>query len=385
MNIRILTSDRPEQAEEFKAALAARVSELTGGGVQPNWVEDSGPPPDLVVLFGSPRAAGDPDLNQAAQEAVDSKTQILSFVDNLLAYSQTTPQAVQHLNGVEWRNAETAADLVLRSLGATEADRRVFLSYRRTECTPLALQLFDHLHRAGFTVFLDRFGIPPGADVWDTIEEALHDMSFVLLLESPDVASSKWVAEREIGYALEYDLGLMALALPDIPDPPPFASLPPDLREPLAHRDLEPDGTLTGSALTRVLPRIARRHESHLRQRRERMIADVSASLGHPVLRYGPGSLLCRIPSDPQGSVSETLIRVCPRPADYRDVVSLGRDSERRPPVPEAWIAVYPGGNQPAREIAEWIGGQRKPKVEFLSPFDIPARIAARRAARQTP
>ena len=61
---------------------------------------------------------------------------------------------------------------------------RIFISYRRLETLPVALQLFDRLTHEGFDVFLDRFSIPPGYDFQRRLNQELEDKSMVILLES---------------------------------------------------------------------------------------------------------------------------------------------------------------------------------------------------------
>src|SRR5271165_5213861 len=114
------------------------------------------------------------------------------------------------INALDTASLAKVSAAVLRWLGLTEKHRRVFVSYRRSDSLLIGEQLWDTLGKAGFDVFLDRFSVDPGVNFQERLTEALSDKAFLLLVESPDVASSKWVA-YEVEYARKSRMGLLAL------------------------------------------------------------------------------------------------------------------------------------------------------------------------------
>lgn len=138
--------------------------------------------------------------------------------------------ALQAINAQFWDKSVTEAIPAMLSLVALSLDaQRIFISYRRLETQPLAEQLFDALTHEGFDVFLDRFSIHPGLNFQERLTQELADKSMVLLLESAWVHTSEWT-NHEIQFAKRYQLGLLALQMPDRAEP--LGSIDVDLRLP---------------------------------------------------------------------------------------------------------------------------------------------------------
>lgn len=367
MWIRIIHVNQEVWEAEFREAVQRAAARHTGSPESIKFGEPEHGHPDLVIYLGSLEGAQDPSCANKLTDYLNHAVRVLPLLRDLSHYREYTPQPLHEINGVQWSTAGEIGELVLRQIGLTEADRRVFLSYRRRDSTPLAMQLYDELHRLCYSVFLDRFDLEAGSRVQPRIYEALQEMSFVLLLESSQVQSSKWV-EEEIGYAMEYGLGLLALAAPDIPEPPPFIMIPEDKRERIRLRDFESDGRLKPEALGRVLLRIEREHADQLRARRERMISDIFEVLrdaGRPSRRLGPCSLIR------SGPLRETIVRVCPRPPTPRDLFTLGEERRARMDVPEAWLVGTRGGYHEGKEVTEWLARSLARQVPWLDPSEV--------------
>ncbi|MCB1176551.1 MAG: toll/interleukin-1 receptor domain-containing protein, partial [Leptospiraceae bacterium] len=131
---------------------------------------------------------------------------------------KTGPATLQSSLGKQnvafWENHISEMTItILARAGVTTLDRRIFISYRRTETQPMADQLFDALTRLNFSVFLDTVSINPGEDFQARLFEQLTDKSMILLLHSPDFSNSKWCME-EVIFARKFELGLQVLRLP---------------------------------------------------------------------------------------------------------------------------------------------------------------------------
>jgi hypothetical protein len=144
------------------------------------------------------------------------------------------------INSQFWdKNVRESLTAILSLTGLTLEDQRIFVSYRRLEAQPLADQLFDALTHEGFDVFLDRFSIQPGINFQQRLRQELADKSMVLLIESALAHTSEWT-NHEIQFAKRYQLGLLALQLPDREEP--LGSIDADLRMKLeSRRHLPPD------------------------------------------------------------------------------------------------------------------------------------------------
>lgn len=175
------------------------------------------------------------------------------------------PGSLGALNVAFWGHAiEEVLPAVLQVAGITAAQPRIFISYRQSDRPHAAMQLFDALSHDNFDVFLDHFRVPPGVDFQARLRQELGDKSLVLVLESPNLASSRWVA-LEIAVAKACGLGLLAVNFDDAPQNPAIA---PSLRVCLSRSDLASDGTLLPAALERVRAFVRREHDLALLRRR---------------------------------------------------------------------------------------------------------------------
>jgi hypothetical protein len=163
-------------------------------------------------------------------------------------------------------------------LGLTEPERKVFLSYFRTESAPMAEQLHSALAQAQFDVFLDRFSVPPGQDFQRRLDEELADKAFVVLLESPGLRTSHWV-EHEVSYAQSHRIGILGITLPETGPSELVPSLADAFRIRLAPGDVTSDGLLVPQAIGAILERIQIVHAGELRRRREQLIGSLRDKL----------------------------------------------------------------------------------------------------------
>jgi TIR domain len=361
--VAIIQIDRKYWADELEKAIDRAAQRHTG---VPRVVSFSTnhAGADLVLCLGSLALAQDPQIESQIADAVAREIRVLPVVSDLARLKSEVPPALLQVNGMAWGSAEVIAEEVLRHLGLTERDRRVFLSYFRKEATPLAYQLYDELNRRRFSVFLDVFDIDHGEFVQGRIVQAIQHTSFVLLLYSPGVENSEWI-EKEINLALTQDLGLMALAFPGAATRPPFGMVPNDLRLELTGK-LAPgkDGRISDAAVEHVCLEIEREHADQFRSRRERLIRDVSQSLGKSAVRVGSESLRCKVNS------SDLFIRLSARPPEPRDLYLLNQDCPidgALNPISQALVAVK-GGYHDNRDLTEWVCGSLKYEVRWREP-----------------
>ena len=186
---------------------------------------------------------------------------------------------IEHINATDW-DAESAVATValLTMLGLVEQQRRVFLSYRRSDSAHMATQLHTELVRNRFDVFLDRFALLPGEDFQRKLDEDLADKAFVVLLESPDLRDSPWV-QHEITYALSHRIDILAITLPRVTKAQLVPAIDEAFRVRLEDGDCTTGGQLTSETLRSVLQRIELAHARALRRRREQMVGSLRDQL----------------------------------------------------------------------------------------------------------
>jgi len=224
----------------------------------------------LLILVGDPSS---PFLSCSAFEqwdALGSSYHVLPVFPVGSAVAKLLPSPTLRLrNAVFWQNSITeVVSEVFAALGLTAQEHRLFVSYYRPDTQPLADQLFDELSHQRFDVYVDRFRTPPAVDFRVRIEQELADKAMMLVLESPNIMSSKWCL-HEINFAKLRRLGLLALNLPRVAFVPGIDSrirvrlTPSDFMNPVAC------DVLTNSALQRVVTQVKDEHGRALIYRRQ--------------------------------------------------------------------------------------------------------------------
>lgn len=329
------------------------------------------PPHTLVVFLAEQRSREDPDL--LAQVAA-AREQLLPVLPVVRAGADTyalLPQLLRHLHALPWeRDGSHVAGHVLRLLGLAEADRRLFLSYRRHETSGLALQLREHLSRRAFDVFLDRFSVPPAADFQRRIDVELADKAFVLLLESPTAVGSRWV-QHEVAYALSHGISLLALSLPETTAGGRFPSVDEAFRMRLDAGELEPadepvgadDRILTAAALERVLDAIESRYARQLRRRRTALLGSLVRWFGQAGVEPRPLSDEWALAADrPGGAAGVFLVTPrAPTPACLRKLDGLRTSHPAADGAPVEGHLVFAAPVQDAEDeqLIAWIADRR--------------------------
>lgn len=214
------------------------------------------------------------------------------------------PSALARFNAFQtaiWSTAwsDGLVDEVLSLGWQHRRERRVFVSYRRSDSAPVARQLYDELTRRGYLTFLDDISIPKGVDFQRELKWWLNDADVVLVLITPNFENSGWCME-EINFAQSSIVGLLGVEWPgsvsgDAPTrafplatPPPPGSHPAksvaagiDADQRLRLDDADFTGTasdplceqeLTDAGLAKVLAYCARQRALAIRLRLENLL-----------------------------------------------------------------------------------------------------------------
>lgn len=179
---------------------------------------------NAVVLFLTTKAAfADGELAQFGRDVAAAGIPLVPVVDDLRSFSfQSIPAGLEFLSarnarGLQPGDGASIVESVRQWLGFAAANRlrKVFISYRRADSQAAAEQIETYLWSKKCQVFLDTVQIDGGEPVQEVIEEALHDMDFVLFLDSGGVAGSRWIIE-ELNVALTHRIPVAVVRM----DPP---------------------------------------------------------------------------------------------------------------------------------------------------------------------
>ncbi|MCC6279287.1 MAG: toll/interleukin-1 receptor domain-containing protein [Saprospiraceae bacterium] len=186
------------------------------------------------------------------------------------------PSPFNKLQCAFWENSiHEVTHSILGILGISDEDLKIFISYKRSDTSELAEQLFDELSHHGFEVFLDQFSIRPGVNFQNRLEQELADKAMIVMLESQDFLESRWVQE-EIAFAKKNRLGVMAL---NIDGAKPVKSIDDEFRIKLTPTDFISEKRLSDDALKDTIARVNDVHSLALFRKKNYMVQNVLLAL----------------------------------------------------------------------------------------------------------
>ncbi len=134
---------------------------------------------------------------------------VMETLDN---YSHIVPEELVPINGEVWDAVRVASD-VMKAFRLSRRVRQVFISYKRSESSGVAHQLFHELNERGFCVFLDTASVQAGADFQKSLWGRMADVDLMVLLDTPTALDSTWV-HQELNRAHDLGMGVVQLIWP---------------------------------------------------------------------------------------------------------------------------------------------------------------------------
>lgn len=136
---------------------------------------------------------------------------------NKNAFSSQIPNTIQKINSTLYNpdNLDAIVNCSLEAFRLLRKARRIFISYKRSEATGVAQQLFDLLIKHGFDPFLDTYSIRPAEDFQEELLHRLTDCDVLIQLHTPQFYESKW-CRMEIEEANLKQIGIVIILWPKI-------------------------------------------------------------------------------------------------------------------------------------------------------------------------
>ena len=214
-----LTGTITEMTRDFGLTVGNELVILDAGGIADR---------NRRAAFAAAYFGGDPTTDAAAvAELIRTSAVVIPTVASGGDFETEIPQALRSANGHRRRandvDMNELAAALLECLGLLRVQRRVFLSYRRTEARAAALQLHDRLLERTFDVFLDTHDIRPGQPFQEVLFHRLCDSDVLLMLDTPTYFARMWT-RQELGRALAKGIHILRVVWPDH-EPTPEASL----------------------------------------------------------------------------------------------------------------------------------------------------------------
>ena len=93
--------------------------------------------------------------------------EVLPIVQDVSKFGECIPDTLGSINAFVLKDGKSVPKLKNRILSwfvLLDNTRKIFISYKRTDTTALAHQLFDTLIKKGYIPFLDSYSLEPGVD-----------------------------------------------------------------------------------------------------------------------------------------------------------------------------------------------------------------------------
>lgn len=196
-----------EMVEPFGMEVGREIAIQRGGIFRPDSRRAS-----VLAYFG-----GDPNDTLDFGAVFDAAIPVVPIVSALNRFTDETPSALRHINGLALTGPDAvalAAATILECLGLLPRQRRLFLSYRRAEARDAAVQLFEEFSARHFDVFLDTHGVSIAEEFQAILWHRLCESDVLVMLDTPDYFGSRWTA-AEFGRALAKCIGVLRLGWPN--------------------------------------------------------------------------------------------------------------------------------------------------------------------------
>lgn len=132
-------------------------------------------------------------------------------------FENEIPHVIQAMNASLYVSdkVESIVNCALEYFRLLRKSRRVFISYKRSESTYVAQQLFDLLIKNGFDPFLDAYSIRPADNFQEELFHRMTDCDVLIQLYTTNFFTSSW-CEQEIEEANLKQIGVVVVLWPQI-------------------------------------------------------------------------------------------------------------------------------------------------------------------------
>ncbi len=172
----------------------------------------------LYLFFG--QSENDKDIscysNLDFSELVANQ-QIVPILKCLTNFKDFIPLELNPVNAIEIDSTQAIGKLkcfILENFGLLESNRKVFISYKRSDSLTFAHQLHDALIAAHYKPFLDSYSITYGVDFQEYLKHELSDSSVFIFVNTPNYELSKFTME-ELNACNKLQMGVIEVFAPN--------------------------------------------------------------------------------------------------------------------------------------------------------------------------
>lgn len=240
-----------------------------------NIEEYSGGQPAFVIYAGHKNDFTNNQKEILEKQKLDGNI-ILPVFDK--SFTDEIPDFLSNQNGVTFNdNIVKISNIILEGFELLRKNRKLFISYKRSESSNIAIQLYEFLEKNNFDVFIDTHSIDKGEEFQEELWHRMTDCDLILMLNTKEFLKSDW-CKQELDKAHVKRIGIVHLLWPDC-DFEDFAHLAFSLKLKNSNFDKPLFSDLTKGRLKKdILPEILNLVESsrarNLASRQDALITD---------------------------------------------------------------------------------------------------------------
>lgn len=143
--------------------------------------------------------------------------EVLPIVPDTSVFTQCIPDCLGSINAFILNNKKGVQKLknrVLSWFGLLDNTRKIFISYKRSDTTALAHQLFNSLIKKGYIPFLDAYSLESGVDFQEYLMNEITDADMFVMLNSSGYDQSEYT-KAELVAASRLGIGILQVLFPE--------------------------------------------------------------------------------------------------------------------------------------------------------------------------
>lgn len=143
--------------------------------------------------------------------------EVLPIVPDVTKFGEYTPESLSSINAFVLReitDIEKLKNRILSWFGLLDNTRKIFISYKRSDTSVLAHQLFDTLIRKGYIPFLDSYSLESGVDFQEYLMNEISDADMFIMLNSSGYDQSEYT-KAELVASSKLGIGILQVVFPE--------------------------------------------------------------------------------------------------------------------------------------------------------------------------
>lgn len=170
----------------------------------------------LYVYFGESKKDKEWKYAKISVEKLVEKSSILPVLKSLDDFHSFIPEELSAINALSISTENDVGKLkcfILEFFNLLESNRKVFISYKRSDSASFAYQLHDALIAAHYKPFLDSYSIEYGVDFQEYLRHELSDSAVFIFLNTPQYDMSLFTME-ELNICNKLQMGILEVKAP---------------------------------------------------------------------------------------------------------------------------------------------------------------------------